>query len=66
MILQKNTKVFSTLEKAQEYAKKMVKQAVEDNNFDSGIAEDYYFEGYNEGYYAEDHINIYIEIKEVE
>lgn len=62
----KNITVFSTLEKAQKYAKEMVDRVVKENHFNSGIAENYYYEGYDEGYYAENHICMYIEVKEVE
>ena len=57
--------VFKDLEKAQEYIKQRIEEEKNNTCYDTNNIEEYSYEGYNEGEYAENHLSMYIEEKEI-
>ena len=61
-----NINVFKNLTDAQKLAREKIDSIKNASDYNTELEEDYYYEGYNDGEYAENHTSIYIEEKECE
>lgn len=61
-----NINVFKNLTDAQKLVREKIDSIKNASDYNTELEEDYYYEGYNDGEYNENHTSIYIEEKECE